>query len=491
MSLLRKTLKVTAITFGVLTVVCSLLWYKFSDNISPDMWRHAENVWHGYTPIAGDRTPGEMIRYAKRRLEGHPNLEAIALPPLHWAQARVERPVPPGPLPTLGKGQQTQALPRLPGQNATSDVVVRNAEEIINAIKQAKAGQTITLAPGTYRINTNLKTAAAGSEFQRITVRAAQPGQVHIEFNAQEGFKVSNPYWVFENLNIRGVCAQHDYCDHAFHVVGKASHTVIRNNHIEDYNAHLKVNGADSDWPDNGLVQYNTLTNTKPRATNLPVTPIDIVGASQWHLEDNLISNFVKGDGDQISYGLFMKGAGSGGRIERNLVICTPKDMSQPGVRVGLSFGGGGTGKPYCRDKRCVTEHTGGLAANNIIAHCNDTGLDINKASKVTFAFNTLINTSGIGIRGGSSEVRLYGNMYEGKVRVADGSALRQEMNQIMHAAKVFNNGDLLQLGWREKPENILSMPGSRIDFCGLPRSDGTPPGALAAPGPACAPPLQ
>ena len=491
MSILRKTLQATAIALGLIAFACSLLWYKFGDNISPDMWRHAENVWHGRTPITGDRTPGELIRYAKRRLEGHPNLEAIALPPLHWVQARVERPVPLGPLPTLGKGQQTQALPSLQGQSATSNIVAKTAEEIINAVKQAKAGQTITLAPGTYRINTNVSTAAAGSAFQRITVRAAQPGQVHIEFNAQEGFKVSQPYWVFENLNIRGVCAQHDYCEHAFHVVGKASYTVIRNNHIEDYNAHLKINGTDGDWPDNGLVQYNTLTNTQPRATGNPVTPVDLVAASQWHLEDNLISNFVKRGSNQVSFGLFMKGAGSGGRVERNLVICTPTDISQPGERVGMSFGGGGTGKSFCRDQRCDSEHTGGIAANNIIAHCNDTGLDVNKASKITFAFNTLINTSGIGIRGGSSEVRLYGNMYEGKVRAAHRSVLRHEMNQIMNAVKVFTNGDLLQLGWREKPENILSMPGNRIDFCGLLRSDGTPPGALAAPESACTPPLQ
>ena len=488
MSLLRKTLKATAITLGVLTVACSLLWYKFSDNISPEMWRHAENAWHGNTPITGDRTPGELIRYAKRRLEGHPNLEAIALPPLHWAQARVERPVPPGPLPTLGKGQQTQPLPRLPGQNITSNISVGSAQEFITAVTQAHAGQTITLAPGTYRINTNLITAAAGSAFQRITVRAAQPGQVHIEFNAQEGFKVSHPYWVFENLNIRGVCGQHSSCEHAFHVVGKASYTVIRNNHIEDYNAHLKVNGADSDWPDNGLVQYNTLTNTKPRATNLPVTPIDIVGASQWHLEDNLISNFVKGDGDQISYGLFMKGAGSGGRIERNLVICTPKDISQPGVRVGLSFGGGGTGKPYCRDRRCVTEHTGGLAANNIIAHCNDSGIDVNNATQITLAHNTLINTGGIDIRRRPADARLYGNLLEGYSRARDGAKLRQEMNQTMHSAAVFDNGDQLRLGWRNKPDNIPSMSGGRIDFCGLARNDGTPPGATTAP---CSTPMQ
>ena len=44
-----------------------------------------------------------------------------------------------------------------------------------------------------------------------------------------------------------------------------------------------------------------------------------------------------------MAYGVFMKGASAQGRIERNLIICTTQDISQPGNRIGLSFGGGGT----------------------------------------------------------------------------------------------------------------------------------------------------
>lgn len=480
MSFLRTTIKVFAIATSALVVVSGVLWYKFSDNISPEMWRHAENVWHGYTPITGNHTQGELIRYAMRRLEGRPNLEAIALPPLRWAQARVERPVPSGSLPTLGKGQQDRTLPPLQGQSVTSDVTVTNAQEFAAAVNLARAGQTITVSPGTYRINSNLQTASAGNAAQRITLRAVQPGQVRIEFNAQEGFMVSHPYWVFENLNIRGVCEQHGYCEHAFHVYGKASNTVIRNNLITDYNAHLKVNGLGGDWPDSGLVQFNTLTNSQPRDTHFPVTPVDIVGANNWRLEDNLVSNFVKRDGDQISYGLFMKGAGSGGRVERNLIICSLNNISAPGLRVGISFGGGGTSPNVCRDSSCAQfEHNGGLAANNIVAHCNDSGLDVNHSSLITLAHNTLINTSGIDLRTGAATARLYGNMYEGNARARDGAAMRTDMDQPMHAIAVFKDADQLILGWRAAPKKIPSSRGVTTDFCGAARSDGTFPGAL------------
>jgi hypothetical protein len=94
----------------------------------------------GQASIMGERTPGELIRYTLRRLEGHPNLEAMALPTLYQLQAHYEHPVLPGPLPTLGKGQQADAPPPLPGQAAAPSQLARTATEIISAITAAKAG---------------------------------------------------------------------------------------------------------------------------------------------------------------------------------------------------------------------------------------------------------------------------------------------------------------------------------------------------------------
>jgi hypothetical protein len=359
-------------------------------------------------------------------------------------------------------------------------MLAASAEEIMRTVNTARAGQTVLIKPGTYRIDGNVKTGAPGAPGQPITVRAALPGQVVIEFNAVEGFVVSQPFWVFENLTLRGVCREHGNCEHAFHVVGKAHHTVLRNNHIEDFNAHFKVNGLGGDWPDDGLAQFNTLTNTRQRDTHLPVTPIDIVGASRWTLADNLVSNFVKGDGDRISYGMFMKGAGNGGRIERNLIICTPKNLSQPGSRVGLSFGGGGTGREFCRDGRCDAEYTGGLAANNIVAHCNDMGIDVNRSSAILIAHNTLINTAGIDVRRAPATARVYGNLLEGRIRQRDGGQVKSEMNELAVMQDIYADADALQFGCRQHLDNVPSMALVPTDFNGQVRSDGTLPGALA-----------
>ena len=495
----RKLLTALASAASVVALILGLLWYKFNENISPEMWLHAENVMQGQASLSGDRTPGELIRYAMRRLEGHPNLEAIVHPPLFWVQAKVERPVPPGPLPTLGKGQQTFNLPplaysitgrpveisarpsqTLPPAITNNTIFVATAESLLSATNNAIPGQTILLAPGRYVLSQPINTKVAGNKNQPIRVRANRPGDVTIEVNTEVGFRVSQPYWTFENLHIRGVCKHHSNCEHAFHIFGPAQNTVLRNNLIEDFNAHLKVNGYGNQWPDYGLVQFNTLTNTTRRETHLPVTAIDIVGANNWRVADNVVTNFVKGDGNQISYGVFMKGASQFGRIERNLIVCTPQNISQSGVRVGLSFGGGGTGKPYCRDQKCDAEHSNGLAANNIVAHCNDFGIDVNQSKDILIAHNTVINTAGLNLRGAAASATLYGNLYDGRARARNTAQMKIEMNESLPPTNFYVNADSLNLSWLKLPDSIPSVISVPIDFCYSKRADGTQPGAFS-----------
>lgn len=495
----RKLITALATIVGAIALVLGLLWYQFNENISPEMWLHAEQVMQGQASLSGDRTPGELIRYTMRRLEGHPNLEAVAHPPLRWVQAKVERPVPPGPLPTLGKGQQAFNLPPLAYTTTghpleilaqpsaislpsapSNTIFVATIESLLSATANATPGQTILLAPGRYVLSQPVNTKTAGNKFQPITVRADHPGQVTIEVNTEVGFRVSQPYWSFENLHIRGVCKHHSNCEHAFHIFGPAQNTTLRNNFLEDFNAHLKINGYGAQWPDYGLVQFNTLTNTSRRETHLPVTAIDIVGANNWRLVDNVVTNFVKGDGNQVSYGVFMKGAGQYGRIERNVIICTPQNISQSGVRVGLSFGGGGTGKPYCRDRKCDAEHTKGLAANNVVAHCNDFGIDVNQSNGIVIAHNTVINTAGINLRGTAASATLYANMFDGKAHARNAAQMKLEMNEPQPPANFHIKPDSLNLDWLKLPDSIPSASSVTIDFCFFKRADGTQPGAFS-----------
>jgi len=455
------------------------------------------------------RTTGELVRYARIRLIGHQILEPLLLPALAYAEAQAQRSPPQVKLPTLGKGQQPQSLPRqrydgqgIPVAEAAeaasalaheggAELRVNNAAELGKAMQSAKPGQTIVLNPGRYRITEPLSTGAAGQQDLPITVRARQVGQVRLESTAADVFKIAHGFWVFENLQIRGICPIQGDCKHAFLVQGGARSTVIRNNLMEDFNTHLQVNGDEDEWPDDGLLQFNTFSNSRARDTDAVVAPINIIGASKWRLLDNHISHFVKRGGSQSSFGMLVRGASHGTRIERNLLICTPQQITQPGIRTGISFGGSASAPRFCRDQQCEFEQRAAVAANNVLAHCNDFGIDVNRSASMLIAHNTLINTAGIDIRGSKANATVYGNLLDGRIRERDGAQAKASMNEVLDLGRTLEDADALRLSWRLNVEAIPSLPVVKDDFCGTARNNATQVGALAEQVSPCLPKVQ
>ncbi len=367
-------------------------------------------------------TPRALAPYVERRSEGHSELVGAVG---RWTEAslmRLDRGTP-MPFPALfpAIGAQLRSAPQ-----DGAERLVANSDEVRKAIAEANPGDIITLLPGVYRFDQhNIDVNRAGTAGANIVLRARQAGSVTLEFNLGEGFVVSAPWWRFENLAIRGVCQQHAYCEHAFHVVGGASHFASVNNTIVDFNAHFKVNGSDGRFPDHGRIEGNTLRNDSVRNTDNPVTPIDIVAASHWSVRRNQISDFIKGGGDHISYGGFAKGAGSDNVFEQNVVVCEALLQGLPGQRVGLSLGGGGSGKDYCRDRKCITEQEQGVIRANLIASCSDDGIYLNNAAASKVVHNTLVDTGGMLVRFAASSADIEGNLVDGDIRSRDGGVLR------------------------------------------------------------------
>ena len=447
---------------------------------------------------ASERTPMELVRYSERRLAGHPLLQRLFGPLLDAVRRRQER-EPPANLPTLGKGQQAHALaaagydsggrPRalLAASAAASAVqasrLLSSVQELTAAMANAAPGQVLELAAGSYTLSQALLTGQAGLPEHPIVLRAAKPGTVELVVNTVQGIVVSQPYWVFENLDWRGACEQHSECDHAFHIVGRARGTVILNNRTREFNVHYKINGEGSAWPDDGLLQFSTVANSGSRHTELPVNLINLVGANGWKLLDNHIERLGKDIGSQISYGICMKGAGQQARVERNLVVCTPQQVSQAGLRVGISLGCGTTGDQYCRNGRCDYELSDSVVANNVIAHCNDFGIDLHRARKSLVAHNTLINTAGIDARHASTQGTVVGNLLEGRVRARDGARLDTQDNAVpARLDSLLVAPDALDLRWHESSDQTRSTPETERDFCGQRRPALSPPGATVLP---------
>ena len=201
-------------------------------------------------------------------------------------------------------------------------------------------------------------------------------------------------------------------------------------------------------YPDNALIENNSFYNIAVRRTSRPVTFIDVVGPDNWIIRGNFIADFQKGEGDTISYGAFVKGNASGTIFENNLVIGEYRHTG--GVRVGLSLGGGGTGRPFFRDGKVRFEHTNGIIRNNVIMYCKDVGIYLNKAANTSVIHNLLYKTMGIDVRFPESTAIIKNNLLNGRISDRDGGTSTRSRNIILRN-RLFRKPDSIR--WFKNPD--------------------------------------
>lgn len=364
---------------------------------------------------------------------------------------------------------------------ATASVTVADTAALRSALAAARGGDVIALLAGVYRVDgAPLALSRDGSAAAPITVRGPPAGQgvAELQIDVAEGLLVTAPYWRVEGLTVRGVCASDGDCEHAFHVVGGGNHFSAVGNTVQDFNAHFKINGSGGRFPDGGLIERNTINNTAVRRTDNPVTPIDLVAASGWVIRRNLISDFIKGGGDQISFGAYAKGAGADNQFIHNVVWCERLLRHQPGARVGLSFGGGGSGPAYCRDGKCVVEQEGGVMESNLVAACSDDGIYLNNAARTTVANNSVLGTNGISVRFAGSTAVLSGNLSDGPVRNRDGALVRAEDNISAPGGWGLFGGSL-SAPLLSPPRRLVPGVSLPVDLCGAVRGRSVAYGAI------------
>jgi len=326
--------------------------------------------------------------------------------------------------------------------NYIRQIKVNTEKEILSAIRHAKPGDDIIISPGTYTLTTRyyFGVNSPGEKWFPIRLRAERIGSVLINMSSHEGFLVNAPYWHFENLEINGVCKNHSWCEHAFHVVGNAHHLTLKNNIIRNFNSHIKINGHKGIYPDHGKILNNKITNNSIRNTKSPATPIDAVTVSNWITKYNFISDFAKRYSDKTSYAAFFKGGGERNLFSKNLIVCELNHSG--GIRIGLSYGGGGTGKKLFRNNNAKYEQENSTMKNNVIANCpNDVGIYNNKGNNIKINNNFLIDTLGIDTRFQESSATVSDNLYSGRIKSRNGSEL-QQTNNTRHSLSIKKPND-------------------------------------------------
>lgn len=365
-------------------------------------------------------------------------------------------------------------------------IQVSTTQELRDAIAQANAGDRIELQDGVYRLDQKININRPGTTDAPIVIEAANLHQAILEVNVVEGINWSAANWTMEGLHFKGVCATPGNCEHALHITADADNIVIRHNVFEDFNAQIKGNGIKQDdgsflMPDDVLIEANEFFDNTVRPTGNPVTKIDIVGGNRWIIRGNFIHDFAKGEGNKISYAAFLKGKSTQGVFERNLVVCEALHTGQ--IRLGLSFGGGGTGDQFCPDNTCTPEHSDGVMRNNIIAKCpTDVGIYLNESANTLIEHNTLFDNTGIDVRFESSSATLRNNLMSGRIRERNGGTITLQEGNITQLssqdfAGLFTNPSALDFSLVDGSSFVdsgITPSSSSLDYCGQSR-DGLP----------------
>ena len=318
-----------------------------------------------------------------------------------------------------------------PGYSQT--IKVSSSTGFINAWNALKAGDTLWLEPGEYRLP-RMETAQAGKARQPIQVRTSKGHHAVIYADQPETFVIRHPYWHFVGLKIQG----NRHTEHAFHLSGDADHVLLQDLLLQDFHSHIKSNGRQGGFPDQLRIQFNRLNNTQPRNTTAAATPIDIIGGTGHQVRGNRITHFGAADAKAINYGIFLKGNSRTGLIEQNFVHCSTTDRA--GTRIGISLGGGGTAPQFCERQDCSIEHHNGTVRNNIIVGCSGPGIYLKRADSSQILHNTVIDSLGIELIDSSAAV--VGNYIDGGITLNQRSTLS-------HSAHNFSSaGPLAKLGW-------------------------------------------
>ncbi|WP_412972003.1 hypothetical protein [Glaciecola sp. MF2-115] len=324
-----------------------------------------------------------------------------------------------------------------------------NTKELREAIESAIPGDVIVLADGEYIITgAPLRLGRPNYSFKSllpIILSSENYKKAVIKVSRAVGMQITHKNWIVSNLVFEGTCDADSSCEHALHIFGDADDLQIIGNDFVNFNAAIKANGSafsiDSStrhFPDQVLVDNNRFYNHWTRETKAPVTPIDVVGGSNWTISNNFIADFSRlyRNKPSYTYGAFLKGDSKNGVFKSNFVACNWRVpyYSALDQRVGLSFGGGGTGHEFCATGNCEQEHRGGEMSDNVIVNCSQSAsVYINNSHDINVLSNSMIGSSGIELRR-SKNIKVMENLMNGKIRPRDEiSSFAEQSNQYFH----------------------------------------------------------
>lgn len=371
------------------------------------------------------------------------------------------------------------------------EIRVTTVPELRAAMAAATPGDVIVAAAGTYRLTEALVATAAGTASQRIVVRSETRLAAVLESTAGHAIDVQAPFWTFDGLEVRAICPLPIECEQGITLFPSASDTLLTRLRVSDFLMLISGTGVKQgtgvEAPHRTVIEASELFDSVPRPTaGKRVTAISIEAADDVVVRDCLIRDIGKEGTDEVTYSASLRGGGKRGRFERNWVLCDSRGQPPGNLRLGLSFGSGGTGPEYCAPAfnpatPCDVEQLDGVMQNNIVANCNDVGIYVNRGRNTSLAHNTLVATAGIDFRWDTTTGVIGGNLLQGTISLRDGATASVSMNEEGLPDDTFDTayanpvrGDLRLLTPPSRWAGSVSRRyGVSDDFCGRARPAG------------------
>lgn len=368
-----------------------------------------------------------------------------------------------------------EALFIAPNECRSAELKADDITTLRNALLEAQPGDTIVLETGTYEMGERTpETISDGTAAKPITMRAAgNNGYAVLKLYGSIGFRVKNRFWKFEGIHFKGDPQRSQATVFMDGPQGCGNISFVDCKISDSAGYGMKTARNPGNAVDHVLIEFTEVFNTGG-------TALDVVGGDRWIVRRNYVHAFGTRGG--TTYGIFLKGGGTKGLIEGNLV-----DGKHQSGSIGISFGGGLTGKQFMpsEDGKSPAEHKHGICRNNIVVNTADVAYHSNNADSCAFYNNLAFGCAGFQRQKSYGKDPLLINNAIGALRGAsDSSARNMEAGQ----AEWFQNPSeydfrLTEAGKSKLAQSAEPLDDNPTDLFGDSRDRDNPVGGPILPG--------
>jgi hypothetical protein len=269
---------------------------------------------------------------------------------------------------------------------AAEELKCATAAEIRAAVGRAKPGDLISVKPGDYEMGAAALATGRDGEKDKGIILTCEGGRdyARLKFSGEIGLRLRNRHWTVCGIHVDGDADKTD-APVLIDGSGGAGDLVITDCRVSNCSSSLlQATRSREKAADNVTVEWTEFYGCQATAVNL-------FSGDGCVVRHNYVHDY--GKGGNPAYGICLRGGGSAGVVEANVV-----DAGGAGTTLGISFGGGLSNekiRPLGPDGQPLSEHENGICRNNIVVATADRPYHTNKASGCRFLNNLAWGCSG------------------------------------------------------------------------------------------------